>query len=87
MSVSERMSAAIAPLEGKYYGTRIEIKHPRGETEIVVWFMGDYQPSERELRGQTVPEWHEEGGASDSHYETKDGYEIALAIVRALNPK
>lgn len=54
------VNATIQPLGGKYYGTEITICDDKGnETEIVVWMMGDYEPSSRQIEywGLTPAQW------------------------------
>jgi hypothetical protein len=59
----EGMRAKILPLEGKYYGTEIEIdmekNHPNNDTLIKVWYCGNYEPSDRELAAEKITrkEW------------------------------
>jgi len=47
------MEASLAPLEGKYYGTKVIVhdeENFKGEW-IMIWVMGNYEPSRRELEG------------------------------------
>jgi hypothetical protein len=81
------LRAEIEPLDGrKYYGSSVALKDASGETKdaVVVWVMGDYTPSERELEA-----WDEEEygpyEVCDSHFESALGYEICQAIVKAIN--
>lgn len=53
------MKARLLPLEGKYYGTRVQIElGPRNVAEISVWH-SDGKPSERECAtwGCTQADW------------------------------
>jgi hypothetical protein len=81
------MKAEIAPLEGKYYGTQIEVSHPHGDFYFTVWFSGDRKPSKRQLKheGLKLKDWKEGDFGCDGHYESKDCYEICEIIVDALN--
>ena len=53
------MRARLLPLEGKYYGTKIEIIDDDGfDFEIELWNPGNFEPSDRELRGCcTIEQW------------------------------
>ena len=45
------MKATLLPLQGKYYGTEIQLESPDGEiTTLVVGLRGDGTPSDRELQ-------------------------------------
>jgi len=47
---SLRCTAKLLPLDGKYYGTKIEINFANGDkTEFDIWYSGSYIPSERYL--------------------------------------
>lgn len=77
--------AEIAPLSGKYYGSRINLIGPDDEKDLIeVWLSGDHKPSERELEA-----WDEDEYGPyeicDSHYETQFGYEVCKLIVGAIN--
>ena len=77
--------AEIAPLDGKYYGTVVEI-YPVDDFEqvgiIKIWFMGDGKPSHRELASYPDPsEWE----GDSSHYESADGLDIAVKLMKAIN--
>jgi hypothetical protein len=75
------MKAHIAPLSGKYYGTKIIIKDGDIYTEISIWNSGDFTPSERELA-----EWPEgDFEVCDSHFESKWTYDFAKKLVDAIN--
>ena len=84
------MKAKILPLKGKYYGTLIEYEsitpYSDNTHELVVWDMGDFTPSKRQLEdwGYSLEEAKEDDMMSDSHYESSRGYMIAEAIVKAL---
>jgi hypothetical protein len=73
--------AQIIPLEGKYYGTGIEVFDNNNESVgfILIWLTPhseeDYKPSARE----SIEE------VSDNHYECALTYRIALTITQALN--
>jgi hypothetical protein len=86
---NKKYRAKILPLEGKYYGTNINIETPEGETKIQIWFMGSWEPSKRQLEYDSVPlmGWREELFYCDSHYETKDCYDLAKTICESLNGK
>ena len=93
------MKAALLPLGGKYYGTRIDITDGAAKIgSIDLWF-SDYTPSDRELE---VYEWDNNsvevddgwGGKCkirdadlfpDSHHETVKTLEVARIIVDAIN--
>jgi len=55
------MRATLRPLEGKYYGTEIELHFEDGEGKEVIkfWNSGDYTPSIREIEswGYTPEQW------------------------------
>ena len=76
------MYAEIKSLTGKYYGTEVVIHTKNGDCIVTVWHMGDFKPSRRELEKL---DQEEEFEAFDSHYETKDGFEIAQKIQEAFN--
>lgn len=65
------MKAILKPLEGKYYGTKIEIHFEDGKEKEVVkfWNNGDFEPSVRELEkhGYTQEQW-------DKNEEVDDGW-------------
>lgn len=83
------LHARLLPLEGKYYGSRIELTRSDGrdgdEAWIVCWInsVSDYKPSERELEG-----WDEEEFGpyeiSDDHYESQTCLTICNKIVETL---
>jgi len=56
-----QMKAKIAQLEGKYYGTYIEVFDNEDNllTTLEVWYMGDHEPSIRQLEewGYTQEQW------------------------------
>ena len=55
------MKAILKPLEGKYYGTEIEIDFEDGKANEVIklWNIDGYEPSVRELEsnGYTQQQW------------------------------
>jgi hypothetical protein len=83
------MKARILPLEGKYYGTEIEIDIEKSFPENIVvfklWNCGNYEPSDRELQEHNITrrEWDADklmlpredgwGGKTD---KPRDVYEI-----------
>ena len=76
------MKAKILPLEGKYYGTIVEITYKGYKYQIELWGDADFEPSERELA-----KW---GGKDDfeicdSHFESKITYELAKLLVNLIN--
>ena len=78
------MKAKIRALDHKYYGTIIDVETNKGKTSIEIWFMGDYEPSIRELSNWNI----EENGPfeiCDNHFESKDGYKLATIICKAIN--
>jgi len=81
------MKATIQPLDGKYYGTVINVEHPHGNFSISVWCNGDFKPSKRELKyhGMKLKEWEEDQIGCDGHFESKDCYEVCKIIEDALN--
>ena len=79
--------ANIRPLEGKYYGTIVELDDSK---TITVWVMDNYNwatPSPRQLEQWSVSleEAKADDMMSDSHFESARGYNIACAIESALN--
>jgi hypothetical protein len=86
--VSRIVTARLASLEGKYYGTQVLLRVGDQAAVIDVWCMGDGIPSGRQLSdwGMTLDEARgEEGMCCDNHYETRDCYAIAKQITRALH--
>lgn len=105
------MKAKLLPLEGKYYGSTIEIdmerNYPDNILHIEVWYNGNYEPSERELAKYDVSqeEWDldklreprdyglygiiksakELLDICDSHFESKETYELCNKIIHFLN--
>lgn len=96
------MKAEIAPLNGKYYGTRVHITDgPARGASITIW-LATGEPSKREIEfwGHTQDEWDSNaevedgwGGKApikncdficDSHYECRESFRVAEAIVEAL---
>jgi len=55
------MKAILKPLDGKYYGTKIEIHFDDGGDKSIIelWDSGDFEPSIRELElyGYTQEQW------------------------------
>lgn len=102
-----KIKAALLPLNGKYYGTEIQLSHPDGyEYTIKLWNNGSYEPSDRELDSIcTIEEWrnntilqHEDKvyypfgilakeavEICDSHFESRETYEIALELINKIN--
>lgn len=77
----------LLPLEGKYYGTRIQA--PNGAI-ITLWGTGDdYRPSERELAEFTPEEIATPDFMTDyffdNHHEQQGDLENARFMVAALN--
>lgn len=83
-----KMNASIRPLNGKYYGTLIDIDDGTwGGSTLEVWIMGNYRPSKRQLEHWEVESYEgakEDGFLSDDHFESELGYIIAEAIVKTL---
>jgi hypothetical protein len=79
------MGAMIAPLMGKYYGTKIQFDNGGGK--LTVWYMGNWEPSKRQLEhwGMTLEEARDDLMLSDSHFESEQGFAIAEAICKAIN--
>lgn len=80
-----KITAELAPLEGKYYGTKIILRNPEGsEAWILVWVnrVGNYKPSERELESLEEGEEYE---VCDDHFESETSLNICRKIVAALN--
>jgi len=87
------MKASLAPLEGKYYGTKV-IVHDEANFAgewIMIWVMGNYEPSRRELEGYEEHDgkWIDEEGyeyeTSDTHYESEAGLRIAELLVEVVD--
>jgi hypothetical protein len=70
-----KLQASILPLNGKYYGTQIQITNPWGTTDITIWDNADFTPSERESEGEIC----------DSHFESKYSFELAKYLVDCIN--
>jgi hypothetical protein len=86
-SAASTLRADLAPLEGKYYGSKIVLRTDDGHEEwIMVWVnsVTDFTPSERELEGWDVEEYGEYE-VCDNHYETQGAYLICKRIVETLN--
>lgn len=79
----------LAPLDGKYYGTKLlDVK---GREMISIWGSAkepdDHRPSPREIE-RFGPDFSEECWAEyccDTHYETKGDYLLALSILDNVN--
>jgi hypothetical protein len=69
------VSAKIAPLQGKYYGTKVEIDFAGEGREISIW-IGKGSPSQRELSENEEIDYN--------HYEDEESYFIAQLLVLAL---
>ena len=84
------MKATIEPLQGKYYGTKINFEYIGKRIEkgvIEVWHMGDYKPSKRQLQYwgvKSIKEAHDNDYPCDSHFETEITYKICVEIKNAL---
>lgn len=83
--------AEIRPLEGKYYGTIIDIFYD-GNTasSISVWTGMDSEPSTRELAAckNCNSDYRVEGDCRecfDNHFETENDYNLSKIICSALN--
>lgn len=88
-----KLEAILAPLEGKYYGTKIVVRTPDNEEWIMIWCnIGNCDPSERELeaykRDQMLSQEEMEEypyEVCDNHYESVAAYEMSKVIVKALD--
>jgi hypothetical protein len=80
------MKAKLKPLEGKYYGTIIEINFDDGnEGEVIkLWNNDDRTPSERELK-KCGDDTDIDDITCDNHYESELTHQRALKIINALN--
>lgn len=78
------MTWKILPLDGKYYGTKIE---GPGGVIIKVWGYRLWELSEREREklGPLADVEDEKEWKSDGHYEDAGDYAVARVIVDALN--
>jgi hypothetical protein len=93
------VKAKLLDLEGKYYGTRVEVFDKTGDSAgwVVIWLNptdeSEYAPSRREIEQYMGDEWghptFEEAKAEyeicDSHYETQLAYDVATKLVEAIN--
>ena len=78
------MKASIRPLDGKYYGTLIDITDDDGnEFQINLWNSCGFEPSDRELGGDcTIEQWRNndilpyEDGWGNKTVRAKDWVEI-----------
>ena len=73
------ISAQLLPLDGKYYGTKVEIVKNGYVYQITLWNSGSGQPSQREL--ERCPTFE----VQDGHFESVETYEVATAMVDELN--
>lgn len=86
--------ARVLPLEGKYYGTKVEITYKDGAEVIVeFWDKDVFDPSDRELEanGFTRKQWEDKDDECmhyfaelSSHYESKSDYIKAVTLVEAI---
>ena len=77
-----KLEAKLLPLEGKYYGTIIELELENGTyEEIEININRGADPSERELNGTPLEEYE----ICDNHYECKDTYNLALELLKRIN--
>lgn len=52
------MKAKILPLDGKYYGTKIEVTDGKHNHHFKLWNNASFEPSDRELDGEcTIEQW------------------------------
>jgi hypothetical protein len=73
------MKAKLLPLNGKYYGTKIEIEQG-GDTQIIsIWLTGS-NPSIREVE-RGLP-WEE---FENDNFESANSYLMASKICEAVN--
>ena len=70
------MKARLMPLEGKYYGSELQVTHKGITGTIELWCSADYVVSERESEY-----------AEFSHCESQWTYEVLTAIEVALSDK
>jgi len=99
----EIKSAKLLPLEGKYYGTEIEIEFSNSQKEIITIWLRKGEPSERALAefDLTTKEWMDNKNFDpslgikddfrdyfcDDHHETEIDLIVANKIIETLNPK
>lgn len=82
------MDAKILPLDGKYYGTKIEYRNPQGKVHTIeLWDCNDYQPSQRELTQYDVSlsQWRDDGMCCDTHFESAFTYDLAMYLADCLH--
>jgi hypothetical protein len=81
------MKATLLDLDGKYYGSEVEIFTNEGKSlGIVKIWLDDFTPSEREyVDEQDLKELYEDGMFSDSHHEDVSSYKVAQLLVEAIN--
>ena len=81
------MKAKLQPLQGKYYGTFIEIDFKDGgDVELIkLWDNTIPEPSVREIEesGETAEEYLK--SMYNDHYESKLTYERACKLVDLIN--
>lgn len=67
------MKAKLKPLNGKYYGTEIEIDFEDGSDKEVIkfWNTDGFEPSKRQLErfGYTQEQWDKNELVDDGYYE------------------
>lgn len=77
--------AKLLKLEGKYYGSVIELLD---ESKIIVWVNDNNwstpSPRQIEMWGMTLEEAKENDMMCDSHFESARGYKITSAIADML---
>lgn len=80
------MKAKLRPLNGKYYGTEIEIDFQDGSDKEVIkfWNTDGFEPSIREISDCDDEESIKEI-MCDSHFESKLTYERACKVIDAIN--
>ena len=71
------MKARIRPLDGKYYGTIVEIDYDGFDYSFELWNSADFKPSERS--------GYDEEDICDGHFESQKTYDLAMKIVGLIN--
>lgn len=89
-STSKPFTARLKPLEGKHYGTIINVRDEQGyDYEITVWTNDlDHRMSQRELDDygyKSNKEAREDGMPCDCHYESERDFLLAQEIIKAIN--
>jgi hypothetical protein len=81
------MKATLLDLDGKYYGSEVEIFTNYGKSlGIVKIWLDDCEPSEREyIDEQDLIDLQKDGMFSDSHHEDVSSYKVAQLLVEAIN--